>query len=274
MPYGGSAGRFSGSKHSASTDIEHQDHELARYFIVTHGRSGSSLLAAILDGAGANFGSANDRGGDTESDHWESHRIERAIRCAEEANQYFSPAMSGLRRAAYRFWRSRAKSLLKAELKRTAYSKNRWNTAILPLVEKLGYRPVLIVSYRHPGEIALSDMRQLKTTPSALFPAMMRTFVDALYALERYGGVVIDHSELIDPVEEKWADALAEVTGFSARALLKSRKALLRPRPPHEESGVWLPGELRGVAQNLSSLRNKPLPARDGAYVTPGPASG
>src|SRR5262249_50585117 len=117
MPFGGPAGSFSGSRHSAPVAAERQGRECVRYFIVTHGRSGSSLLAAILDGAGANFGSAHDRGGDTESDHWESHRIERAVRCAEEANQYFSPAMSGLRRAAYRFWRSRAKSLLKAGLR-------------------------------------------------------------------------------------------------------------------------------------------------------------
>ncbi|HVY88991.1 MAG TPA: hypothetical protein VG942_09005 [Hyphomonadaceae bacterium] len=261
MPYGGSFERGSGSKQRIPTANDGRDRTHQRYFIVTHGRSGSSFLAAILDFVGADFGSASFHGGDTDKQHWESRKIERAIRCAELANQNYAPAMSGLKRAGYRFWRSRAKALLRSGLHDAVYSKNRWNTSVLPLAEKLGYQPIPIVSYRHPAEIALSDMTQLKNTPSALFPTITRTFVDALYALERYGGVVIDHSELVNPAEEKWAHALGEVTGFPPRALLDARKLILKPKPPREDSGVWLPSELRAVAQNLSSMRNIALPA-------------
>lgn len=238
----------------------HHDRALTRYFIVTHGRSGSTLLAAILSACEAPFGPECAKDSDTERDHWESHTIERAIRCAHNANEHFTPAMAGFRRATYRFWRSRAKSLLSRALRQAVFSKNRWNTTVLPLAEKLGYRPVPIISYRHPGEVALSDMNQLKNSASTFLPLIIRTYTDALYALERYGGVVIDHSELIDPSHERWAYALDAVTGIDADRLLKARNALLRPRRPRDQTDVWLPSELRALAQNLSSLRNRPLP--------------
>jgi hypothetical protein len=232
-----------------------------RYFIVTHGRSGSSFLSAILAECGASFGPSCAADVDTERDHWENPLIERAVRCAHNANQHFSPAMSGLGRVAYKYWRSRAKALLDAGLRDAAWSKNRWNAAILPLAELLGYRPVVIISYRHPAEVALSDMRQLKNMPSAFMSSITQTYVDALYALERYGGVVIDHAELMDAECDAWAIGLEAATGLDARQLTAVRDRKLRRRgEPAEPSSVWLPSDLRAVSQNLISQRNIAMP--------------
>jgi hypothetical protein len=235
--------------------------ELRRYFIVTHGRSGSSLLAAILATCGADFGASCAGDQDTERDHWENRKIDRAIRCAHAANDYFSPSMGGLTRVAYKYWRTRAKALLEAGLRDAAFSKNRWNAVVLPLVEQMNYRPIPIVSYRHPAEVALSDMSQLKNMPSTFMASISRTYLDALYALERYGGVVIDHAELTDPACDEWAYALDAITGLDAGALLVARDRLLKPKRLRRDAGsVWLPSELRSLAQNLLSLRNIPLP--------------
>jgi hypothetical protein len=234
--------------------------DVRRYFIVTHGRSGSSFLANILESCGADFGPdcAGDR--DSEHDHWESRRIERAVRCAHNANHYFSPAMAGSARIAYRFWRSRAKGFLGAGLRDAAWSKNRWNAVILPLAELLGYRPVVIVSYRNPAEVALSDMRQLKNMPSAFMPSITKTYLDARYALERYGGVLVDHADLMDADKDEWAIALEAATGLDAHALLAARdRKLNRRHPSNEADGIWLPSELRAVADQLLGLRNVAL---------------
>jgi hypothetical protein len=228
-----------------------------RYFIVTHGRSGSSLLAAILESCGADFGPGCAGDSDTERDHWESRRIDRAIRCAHRANRHFTPAMCGMGKAAYRYWRSRAKVLLRVELREARYSKNRWNTVVLPLAEHLGYRPVIIVSYRQPAEVVLSDMRQLKNMPSTFMASITQTYLDALYALGRYGGVVVDHAELVDPAREDWAFALEAVTGLEAGHLLAARRRLLKPVHARlEDQSAWLPSDLRTVAQCLASRRN------------------
>ncbi len=232
-----------------------------RTFIVTHGRSGSSLLSAILDRSGASFGPASDPGSDTFNQHWESRRIERAIRCALVANRHFQPGMSGLQRAAYRFWRSRAKRLLRSGLAEAPYSKNRWNTLILPLAEKLGYRPVVVVSHRRPSEVALSDMPQLKNAPSVYLPAMARTYADCLYSVVRYGGVVIDHEDLVDPANEDWAQPLADVTGLDAAALLAARRSLLRPRRSEPAPELWAPAEIERVARSLHAMRSQAIPA-------------
>jgi hypothetical protein len=160
-------------------------------------------------------------------------------------------------KAAYRYWRSRAKVLLRVELREARYSKNRWNTVVLPLAEHLGYRPVIIVSYRQPAEVVLSDMRQLKNMPSTFMASITQTYLDALYALGRYGGVVVDHADLVDPAREDWAFALEAVTGLEAGHLLAARRRLLKPvRPRREDESTWLPSDLRTVAQCLASRRN------------------
>lgn len=237
------------------------DQDSRRYFIVTHGRSGSSFLADILETCGANFGPGCRADRDSERDHWENRRIDRAVRCAHNANLYFSPAMAGSGRVAYRYWRSRAKALLGSSLRQAVWSKNRWNAVILPLAELLGYRPVVIVSYRNPAEVTLSDIRQLKNMPSAFMPSITKTYLDALYALERYGGVLIDHAHLMDPDADEWAIALEAATGLDAHALLVARDRKLKPRHPQNEAeGVWLPSELKAVSDQLLRLRNVPLP--------------
>lgn len=257
-----------GAELPAGETIGHDiEHDRRRYFIVTHGRSGSSLLAAILEGCGADFGPDCAGDSDTERDHWESRQIDRAIRCAHNANRHFSPAMCGLGKAAYRYWRSRAKALLGVGLREARYSKNRWNAAILPLAEQMKYRPVVIVSYRHPAEVVLSDMRQLKNMPSTFMASITRTYLDALYALERYGGAVVDHADLVDPAREDWAFALEAVTGLEASRLLEARRRLLKPgRPRARDQSAWLPPDLRTVADSLASRRNRPV-------IPPGSAS-
>ena len=57
----------------------------------------------------ADFGKASSRGRDTFKNHWEDRTLERAIRCANNANRLFEAGMDGGRRMAYRYWRSRSK---------------------------------------------------------------------------------------------------------------------------------------------------------------------
>lgn len=226
----------------------------ARYFIASQGCSGSSLLAAILDECGADFGPASSEG------RWNSRDIDRAIACAHLATRNFGPDASVLGRTAYRFWRSHAKRLLRSALRDADFSKNRWNTSVLPLVERLGYRPVMILSYRSPAEVALGDMVQLKNPPSTFMPALLQAYMDSFYSLVRYGGVVIDHADLANPDATDWAHALFQVTGFSLRDLLSARRRLLRPRRSAPVVDAWAPTEIRNIAQSIAHLSNRPLP--------------
>ena len=167
--------------------------------------------------------------------------------------------MDGGPRLAYRFWRSRAKRWLRSGLKDAPYSKNCWNTAILPLVEQLGWRPVLIIAYRSPAGAAMSDMLHLKNAASTFLPMIMKVCVDSLYAMERYGGVVVDHGELTDLRSEAWAHGLAAITGFAPSGLLDARNHLLQPARPRPAPNVWVPPELESIAAMLGERRNRPL---------------
>ena len=218
------------------------------------------MLAAILDACGADFGAASSQGADTLQQHWESRTLERAIRCANNTpTDYLSPAWMADDAWPIGSGAHAPSACCATALGTRPYSKNRWNTKILQLVEQLGWRPVLIISYRSPAEVAMSDMLQLKDAASTFLPMIMKVYVDSLYSLQRYGGVVIDHGELTDPRSEAWAHGLAAITGFAPSGLLDARNHLLQPARPRPAPNVWVPPELESIAAMLGEQRNRPL---------------
>jgi len=211
-----------------------EETQRVRHFIVTAGRTGSSLLAAVLADAGADFGMAppeawNPTGGEME------HPKAQAMGWHFARAHAISPVKPALPPASL-VWdirRHLAKKRLRELLAKATFVKTMdLDLAIQPTF-RLGYFPSLILNYRAFEAQALSVFAMRgHMTAEGLAKRYERTYRNGLLLLHIYGGCVIGYDALVDPGATAWAAPLAEVTGLPREALLASRARRVGPGSP------------------------------------------
>ena len=196
-----------------------------RFFIVTSGRSGSSLLATILADAGAEFGIPTPEqwhAGGGALEHPELRRVSAWMGYAYE----IAPDRPGIgpRRHLWDIYRSVGKSHLRKLLGAARYIKGQGADFAVQPAFKMGYFPTVIVSYRRFEDFAVSSaMKSGRSNVETLVNYYNRVNRNALLLLKMFGGCVVRYSDLTDPDSTAWATAIEQVTGLSAERLLASR---------------------------------------------------
>jgi hypothetical protein len=198
-----------------------------RFFIVTAGRTGSSLLASILAAAGADFGMPADQNWDeSEGGSFEHPSIVRAASAFRAAFE-LSPTkpQSIYSRLRWTLTRHGGKAHLRRALRSARFFKAVSLDLVIPVVIKLGYFPRLIVNHRSFAEHALSFSQMFPHRSIGVLEAdFLRTYRNALMQLHLYGGCVVGYDELIDPSRQDWVAPLAALTGLEAAHLLAARQ--------------------------------------------------
>jgi hypothetical protein len=202
-----------------------------RFLIINAGRTGSSLLCAILAAAGADFGMAADQTWSADDGAFEQEAVTRAAAWLGAASRLGPTPPLWPQRWRWDFARHRAKIHLRRALAAAPFVKGpNLDLAVQPAA-KFGYEPRIIVSCRAFSAQAMSlAQRSAHSEATALEAYYLRTYKNALMWLLVYGGCVVDYDELADPEESAWAAALAAVTGLAAPALAAARQARLDPR--------------------------------------------
>ena len=200
--------------------------ERERFFIITAGRTGSTLLASILADAGADLGMPPTQEWDVSSGgDMELAEIRHAANNFRLAFERSPKKPAGtLSKWIWTHHISNGKRWTRRALTRARFLKAVNLDLAVPYAIKLGYFPRIIVSYRSFTDHAISCSQTLGSRSlSALAEDYARTYGNALFQIQTFGGCAIDYAELTDPNRVEWASALAEVTGLSADALLASR---------------------------------------------------
>ncbi len=201
-----------------------------RYFIVTLGRSGSSLLGAILADAGAAFGVSPPAVWDPRSGQMEggaikqaAHHYRRAYDIAHGRKYVLSPAIE----SKYRL--HRARRYLKRALRMSQFLKIGDLDLVVQPSFKLGYRPWVILSYRQL-ELNLPSLLVGRTHigPDQLAREYVRIYRQGLMLLRTFGGCTVAYNELQDTHASGWADAIARTTDLNKQRLLDSRHQRLQ----------------------------------------------
>jgi hypothetical protein len=200
-----------------------------RYFVVSLGRSGSSLLAAILADAGANFGVRTPRTWDPRSGQMEGQEIKQAAHHYRRAYDIgcgkkfvFSPALE----TKIRHFRGRKH--LRRALQTSEFLKIGDLDLVVQPSFKLGYSPRVILNYRQL-EHNLPSLLVGRTTvgPDQLAAEYVRIYRQGLTLLRTFGGCTIAFNELQDTALSGWADALANTTDLESSRLQESRERRL-----------------------------------------------
>jgi uncharacterized membrane protein YkvA (DUF1232 family) len=237
--------------------------ERRRYFLVTAGRTGSTLLAAILADAGADFALPVPgdwdvaRGGELELP--EIRDAANRFRLAFERSARRPAAQAA--RWLWTYHRSRGKRSLKSSLRKAVYVKAVNLDLAIPYSVKAGYFPCIIVSYRAFGPQALSFSQMLSDrSAESLAQDYDRAYRNAVLLLHAYGGCVVNYNELIDHQRTEWAAKLAEVTGLAVDAILASRaRRVTAARTEEIEIPVLYPSTDR-TFEIVDALSRRALP--------------
>jgi hypothetical protein len=242
-----------------------------RTLLVTTGRSGSSLLAAVMAAAGADFGVPLPESWGAGSGSMEHPLAQEAGRLARQAAAVQVPrGRPSLLRYLADVRLHRAKARVRRLLAQVDTVKADNMDLWVPHVPKMGYAPRLVVPYRAPELVARSFLVQAKRNWPEVADEYARINANALLQLHTYGGCAVELDELTDPDRTAWADAVAAVAGLDRTALLTARQRLLS-RSESSAGGsrdraaeaLWPPllhAEAQAAYQALRALEGQAVP--------------
>lgn len=227
-----------------------------RYCIVGAGRSGSSLLAAILADAGAEF-DLDQREIDREYGAYEHPRLQAAGRWLsrfEKIDSSLWPDWLGKD-----LCKRRVLGCLEAALSRARFAKTTSLVKMLHFVYQLDYAPKVIAAFRPFGDYSRSRYVRHGWSATRLIDEYADVNLTAYFQVHVFGGCAIGYEDLVNPDASAWADALAELTGIPRQALKTSRDKRLQARR-YEPMGLELDPKPGEIYDKLTSLRGQVLP--------------
>jgi hypothetical protein len=204
-----------------------------RVFILTHGRTGSTLLAAILADCGAGFGMPVPADWDARCGDLEHPGIQAATLWLGRAHAIAAEKPTfGWRRGVWAAYRSRGKRNLRAVLAQARYLKCVNLDLAVYEAFRLGYRPSVVLSYRRFEDCAISDsLNNGSADLSSYVRRYNRTYRNGMLQISTFGGCAIGFDQLVDPDDTSWAGPLERVTGFAAERLIAARACRLKAIP-------------------------------------------
>lgn len=202
-----------------------------RFLVINSGRTGSTLLSAVLADAGADFGMPAVQTWSAEDGAFEPSAITRAAAWFAVADQMGPAKPLWPRSWHWTLARHRAKVHLARALNAARFVKGPSLDLAVQPAAKMGYLPRIIVSYRaFPAQAMSLAQRSGWRDVTALEAYYLRTYKNALMWLLVFGGCVVDYDELTDPGETEWASALAALTELPRSAMIAARQVRLGPK--------------------------------------------
>ena len=229
-----------------------------RYLIIGAGRSGSSLLASILAGAGAEFDLQDGRSWDRRSGAWEHPGLHLAQRWRSRAAKLeASMVPDSLGRD---FCKRRMTRALNQVMTRARFAKSSTLIWLVQPTHKLGFQPSIIISYRRFPDYARSRYLKFGWSMRRIEQTYLEVYSTALLQLHLFGGCAVSYEEIVDPAETAWAEAVARVTGLPSGRLLGERGQMVSSVTSERtfEAGSAMVDELYSSLTELRGRAVKP----------------
>lgn len=230
-----------------------------RCFVLTVGRSGSSLLCATMADAGADFGLPAPLLADPDRGALEhpamvaaAHEYRRALD-ALHGRYLLSPRLE----AAWR--RRRGRRLLRRALALARYFKIGDLDLVVQPAFKLGWEPRVVLSYRRfDATVASLIAGRTYAGPDALAADYVRVYRQGLVLMDTFGGCVVAYEDLVAG-EAVAMRALAAVTGLDVARLEEARnRHSRRAQAPPAPRRVPYP-EVEALYECLQARRAEPV---------------
>ncbi|MCH7951086.1 MAG: hypothetical protein IH875_11555 [Candidatus Dadabacteria bacterium] len=198
------------------------DNDKIRYLIVTTGRSGSSLLSAILADAGAFFNMPNISSWDRIKGAYEHPKLHSAFKWYSRSQKIVKSVLPS--QPWKRLFEIRIQRDLSDLFSDTIFAKSTGLIWLVQRIHKLGYQPKIIVSYRKFEGYATSRYLRFGWSVPEAVKVYSGVNSTALLQLQIFGGCAVSYEELTNTEDQSWAEAISTVTGLNCSRLLQSRE--------------------------------------------------
>jgi hypothetical protein len=237
------------------------DEGAKRYFIVSAGRTGSTLLAAMLADAGANFALEtpadwNRNGGEME--HCDLFRASRLIQSAYALSPQ-KPDWS-VARLRWVIARSRGKRRLHKVLETARFLKVADAHWTIRTAFKLSYFPVVLLNFRRFEDHAVSlGLMWDMSTVEMLAEHYVMLYTRGLQLLNTFGGCAVSYESLVGTQARSWIEPLSFLTGLPADRLKLSRERRVSEVSSPVTGSINLP-QIERLYDALCAINGKVIP--------------
>lgn len=233
--------------------------ERRRTFVLTFGRSGSSLLCALMSDAGADFGLAaplqwDPRDGVLEHPDIKraAHHMRRAFDIDHGRRYRFSPELEA------RWRRRRARHWLTRALPQARCFKIGDLDLLVQMSFSLGYEPRVVLNYRDFEHALASTLVGRKHIgPDELAADYVRICRQGVVLLQTFGGCVVGYEEMLGEPGGPWLNALAQSAGLEVGALRQAAAKRIRGNAPALADTRSLYPECRRLHELLRELSGR-----------------
>jgi len=225
------------------------------FCIVGTGRCGSSLLSAILAGAGADFGLKAKNNWDPVKGALEHSSVHAAYKYLHRI-QLLKTSVLPRSLFGYGYFHRKLREELE-RLRDISYVKSAKLVYLIHYLGKYGFRPKLIVSYRMFDDVLMSYYRKFGVDFSTMEKRFCNTYRTAFMGLKAFGGVVIDYDELCSSDSRSSFSAIEGLTGLDRERLFLSKNRILKTRKPTAGRDLMSTRRVRHVENLMAEAKNK-----------------
>ncbi len=190
--------------------------EQTKFLIIGTGRNGSSLLGAILAGAGARFGLA-------QKDKWDRVKGDFEHPILYDAHKWFSRA----KKYHFKALKKIADGRLKKVFKQADYAKSSQLVYLVPRASQLGYQIKIIGVYRNFSDYFLSRQKKFGGAQEHWQKVWLEINNQILEYQKQFPTVLISYKDLVDFSKDSWAKRLNRLTGLDQQVLLSAREKIV-----------------------------------------------
>jgi len=202
------------------------------FCIVGTGRSGSSLLAAIIANSGGNFGLPAQVDWDSEKGSMEHPLCHVCYSCLSRISKLKESILpQNIFGISIMYSRFKRKLL---RLQAVDFVKSSTLIWIVPYLRKVGISPTIIISFRDFESFAFSRLNKFGWDYNKLVNIYTNVYMTAWLQLHLYGGIIVDYADVQNMDRNEWISCLSTLTGLNVKDLINSRDRMVRqtkPRP-------------------------------------------
>lgn len=220
-----------------------------QFLLVGPGRSGSSLLAAILAKSGADFKMPPKISWDPAGGSMEHYLCHNAYATLSKINKIKGSLIPGGFSA---FYERRFDSQI-GEMIKIPYLKSSKLVYLVPHIAKLSPGVKIIIVYRDFFGYAKSRHKRFGWSMEDLLHEYENAYSSALLQLSIWGGVVINYGDIINNEATLWAKNLSDLTGIESTKLLKQRSEVVNKSKSSllNTSNVYIPRSVKNLEEKL-----------------------